>query len=244
MIGHDGGLAPAPADVDSMRIGMAERYGIVIDFAKYQIGQQVVLRNRELDNNRDFENTDVIMRFDVASDATDGSNNQVPPVLNPNDPAMALQESQAVRSRRMVFEREGGEWTINGRTWAEVIRSNFQATIADPGLNDVEIWTLENKSGGWFHPVHIHLVDFKILDRNGRPPFDYERGPKDVVYVGENEEVRVIARFGPERGKYMMHCHNLVHEDHDMMHQFQVGQGGPDPITTAPARNLPAPPLC
>jgi hypothetical protein len=24
-------------------------------------------------------------------------------------------------------------------------------------------------------------------------------------------------------GKYMVHCHNLVHEDHDMMHQFSVG---------------------
>ena len=21
----------------------------------------------------------------------------------------------------------------------------------------------------------------------------------------------------------MMHCHNLLHEDHDMMHQFSVG---------------------
>jgi hypothetical protein len=41
----------------------------------------------------------------------------------------------------------------------------------------------------------------------------------------------------------MMHCHNIVHEDHDMMTQFQVGQGGYDPITTAPAKPLPAPKL-
>jgi hypothetical protein len=71
--------------------------------------------------------------------------------------------------------------------------------------------------------VHIHLVDFKILDRNGKAPEPYERGPKDVVYVGENETVRVIMRFEHQNGKYMMHCHNLVHEDHDMMTQFQVG---------------------
>ena len=93
---------------------------------------QVVLRNRELDNNRDFENTDVIMRFDVVSDATDSSNNQVPPVLNPNDPAMALQESQAVRSRRMEFERGGGEWTINDQTWADVERSGFSGRSRIP----------------------------------------------------------------------------------------------------------------
>jgi hypothetical protein len=39
----------------------------------------------------------------------------------------------------------------------------------------------------------------------------------------------------------MFHCHNLVHEDHDMMVQFEVGTGGHDPITTDPARNGPAP---
>ena len=50
-------------------------------------------------------------------------------------------------------------------------------------------------------------------------------------------------KFGPNLGRYMMHCHNLVHEDHDMMVQFEVGTGGPDPIHAAPARNLPAPPL-
>ena len=54
---------------------------------------------------------------------------------------------------------------------------------------------VRNSSGGWFHPVHAHLVDFKILDRNGKPPFPYELGSKDVVYVGENETVRVLIKF-------------------------------------------------
>jgi FtsP/CotA-like multicopper oxidase with cupredoxin domain len=72
--------------------------------------------------------------------------------------------------------------------------------------------------------VHIHLIDFQILSRNGRAPFAYERGPKDVVYVGEGETVEVLMRFGPHRGRYMVHCHNLPHEDHDMMTQFRVGR--------------------
>ncbi|MGB3633111.1 MAG: multicopper oxidase domain-containing protein, partial [Rubrobacteraceae bacterium] len=99
-------------------------------------------------------------------------------------------------------------------------------------------WELENRSGGWFHPVHIHLIDFKILDRNGQPPEPYELGPKDVAYVGENEKVRVLMKFGPHKGRYMVHCHNLVHEDHDMMHQFEVGTGGDDPITSDPAKPI------
>ena len=44
-----------------------------------------------------------------------------------------------------------------------------------------------------------------------------------MAYVGEGETVRVVAKFGPHEGKYMIHCHNLVHEDHDMMTQYRVG---------------------
>ena len=97
--------------------------------------------------------------------------------------------------------------------------------------------------------MHVHLIEFKILDRNGKPPFAWELGPKDTVYVGEGDTIRFVARFGPHRGRYMMHCHNLVHEDHDMMGQFGVGwKPGDadinDPITAAPAEvdNLPMPP--
>lgn len=154
----------------------------------------------------------------------------MPEVLNPQNATMNLQESQAARTRDFVLEHEGGQWTINRRIWDP----NLQ--VANPGLNDVEIWRFTNDSGGWFHPMHAHLIDFKILDRNGRPPFPYELGPKDTAYVGENETVRVIARFGPQEGKYMLHCHNTVHEDHDMMVAFEVGTGGPDPVTTDPAK--------
>jgi spore coat protein A len=238
VIGTDAGLMPVPQQVASVRQGMAERYEVVIDFANYKIGQRIVLRNDNPDNNEDFATTGVIMAFDVAFEARDTSNNSVPDVLNPDDPTMALTPTASTKTRLMEFKRDGGEWTINGKTWADVINSGFRFIEANPGLDDVEIWALKNDSGGWFHPVHIHLVDFKILDRNGRPPFAYERGPKDVAYVGEGDTVRVIARFGPQVGKYMMHCHNLTHEDHDMMVQFEVGTGGHDPIATAPAQPL------
>jgi FtsP/CotA-like multicopper oxidase with cupredoxin domain len=121
--------------------------------------------------------------------------------------------------------------------------SEYNLLVADPKLGATEIWELENSSGGWFHPLHIHLVDFKILDRNGQPPFDFERGPKDVAYLGESDVVRVIVKFGPHRGRYMVHCHNLVHEDHDMMTQFAVGwrPGARDPNDPmgSPARRIP-----
>jgi spore coat protein A, manganese oxidase len=239
VVSNDGGLMPVPQQTGSFRIGMAERYGVVIDFAKYKVGDKVVLENLDLPNNPDFNSTREIMRFDVSSQPATLANNSVPSILNlgthPYNP-MNLTEADAVVTRDWRFERTGGQWTINGRTW-DANRSDAKIK-----LNDVEIWRFTNGSGGWFHPVHVHLIDFKILDRNGRPPYPYELGPKDVVYVGEGETVRVIARFGPRTGKYMMHCHNLVHEDHDMMTHFEVGDEGFDPMT-APAAPLPAPPL-
>jgi spore coat protein A len=228
VIGTDGGLMPHPMPVAHLKTGMAERYEVVIDFSKYQIGQRVVMHNTSPKNNIDYETTSNVMAFDVVADASDTRNDEVPYDLNPNMNVMGLTEADSMRTRHFDFERKNGNWTINGTTWDDVVNSNYREVLANPGLGDVEIWELENHSGGWFHPIHIHLVDFKVLDRNGRPPFDYEKGPKDVVYVGENELVRVIMRFEHQQGRYMMHCHNLVHEDHDMMGQFLVGEDDVD----------------
>jgi spore coat protein A, manganese oxidase len=243
VIGTDGGLMAHPQEISSFRLGNAERYEVVIDFSAYRPGQRVVLRNLQPPNNIEYDATDVVMAFTVGNTVTSRANNEIPAELNPESSVMQLTEAEAVRTRHMDFGRSSGEWTINGTTWADVVNSDYELCLANPDFEDVEIWELQNESGGWFHPVHIHLVDFKILDRNGRPPLPYELGPKDTVYVGEGEKVRVLMRFEHQRGKYMIHCHNLVHEDHDMMGQFRVGGGGDDPLDADPCRDMPARPL-
>jgi FtsP/CotA-like multicopper oxidase with cupredoxin domain len=238
VIATDGGFMPSPQPVSSFRQGMAERYEIVIDFAKYPAGRRVVLLNSSPPNNINYANTNKVMAFDVVGDDFDPTDNAVPDALNPGNPVMALTESQAVQKRRIDLVRKDGNWTINGHTWDDVVRSKFSLTEADPKNGDVEVWEIRNSSGGWFHPVHIHLIDFKVLDRNGKPPMPHELGPKDVVYVGENEVVRVLARF-EGRGKYMIHCHNLVHEDHDMMSQFEVRDDNESDPLGDPCKSLP-----
>jgi FtsP/CotA-like multicopper oxidase with cupredoxin domain len=236
---------PRTQQVTSFRQGSAERYEVVIDFAKYKIGQRIVLKNLGVKNIVNYPTTGNVMAFDVTSNSTDPTNNTVPAVLYPAESAMMLTEAMATKTRRFEFIRSHGHWTINGKDWQDVIDSGFQMVLADPNLNDVEIWEFVNDSGGWWHPVHIHLVDFKILDRNGKPPSPWELGGKDVVFVGENETVRLVMKFGPHTGRYMIHCHNLVHEDHDMMSQFRVDppHDYDDPIYADAARWLPAGPL-
>ena len=249
VVGTDAGLTAAPQPVTSLLHGNAERYEVIIDFAKYKMGRRVILRNLSPKNNLDYTHTDKVMAFDVVAKASTTSKNSIPSVLNPSNHIMGLTETAAIPTRTMALVRQGGEWTINGDTWADVEASAYARSLANPALNSVEIWEIHNDSGGWHHPLHIHLIDFKILDRefdrNGIrvPARPHERGPKDVVYVGENERVRVITQFGPHAGRYMIHCHNLVHEDHDMMGQFTVGESGYDPITTAPAQPGPVPEL-
>ncbi|MBJ7453291.1 MAG: multicopper oxidase domain-containing protein, partial [Blastococcus sp.] len=258
VVATDGGAMPAPVEVSTLPAVMAERYEVVVDFSAFPAGQRVELRNLGVENAIDYDHTNKVMAFQVVDSAPlrEATITMPPmaPVVPAEKPLMDLTAADAVRRRAFRFRRHDGLWTIDQKTWADVERSGFVDVLADPEPGDVEVWEFQNNSGGWFHPIHTHLVDFKILDRNGRPPRPHERGPKDVVYLGENENVRIIARFGgalgvdgagqPIRrsGRYMIHCHNTSHEDHDMMHQFRVGENTPanDPFS-APARDLPAP---
>jgi FtsP/CotA-like multicopper oxidase with cupredoxin domain len=224
MIGTDAGLLPAPVQVSSFRHGMAERYDVVIDFSRFTVGTKITLLNTAADGDMRQ-----VMQFVV--DGPEVASRPVPARLND---VMFPQESAVVQTRHFKFDRSNSLWTINGIPWDGVV-------AAKPKVGTTEKWVLETNSGGWFHPVHIHLVDFQILRRNGGPVFPYEQGWKDVAYVGANETVEVLMTFHepevidpahPTLGKFVMHCHNLVHEDHDMMNQFEIQPGAAPTNTT------------
>ncbi|GAA4886903.1 multicopper oxidase family protein [Serinicoccus chungangensis] len=234
MVATDGGLMPTTRSVTTWRHAPAERYEFLVDFSRYAPGTQVNLLNSSNPKNVDFDHTGKIMAFQVVDDPVDTSDptwRTIPTSLVGSE-AMSLTPSQSVKTRYLELKKSDvtNVWNINGTTWQDVIASGYTKVLADPGLHSVEMWDLHTSSGGWFHPLHIHLVDFQIVSRNGKAPFAWERGPKDVVYVGPDEKVRVLMRFERE-GRYMVHCHNLPHEDHDMMGQFRVGlsAGAPDP---------------
>lgn len=61
----------------------------------------------------------------------------------------------------------------------------------------------------YYSAVHIHLIDFQIISRTGGrnaiQPYEAV-ALKDVVLLGTNEKVRVLARYAPWDGVYMFHC--------------------------------------
>lgn len=236
VIGSDGGLLGEPVEVKTpyqvLEIGMAERYEVMIDFARYPVGSSIYLKNIGFTGSIDTDDRiHTLMRFDVVREEPDDS--QLPDTLRPVE---RLSPENAVRTRNFRFARNFNRWVINNHEW----NPNF--VMANPEPGDVEIWELVNPGSGWFHPIHIHLIDMQMLSRNGLSPRPYERGWKDVFHVGEFETVRIIGKFGTRdgayiNGKFMMHCHNLVHEDHSMMTIFEVGMGGSDPMS-APAQPI------
>ncbi|KAK8022708.1 bilirubin oxidase [Apiospora rasikravindrae] len=221
VIASDAGLLAAPVPVSDMYVAMAERYEIVFDFSAYA-GESLELRNLNkvggIGTDDDYAHTNQVMRFVVGADPVP-DNSTVPARLRD----VPFPPSSTGIDHHFRFHRSQGEWRINGVGFADV----ENRVLAHVPRGTVELWELENASGGWSHPIHVHLVDFRVLDRYGdeanRGVMPYEsQGLKDVVWLGRHETVLVEAHYRPWDGVYMFHCHNLIHEDHDMMAAFNV----------------------
>jgi spore coat protein A len=65
------------------------------------------------------------------------------------------------------------------------------------------------------------LVHFRILNHGGRPGV-FDSGWKDTIDLAPGEGASILVRFEGYRGRYVLHCHNLEHEDMRMMANFEV----------------------
>ncbi|MBI3777200.1 MAG: multicopper oxidase domain-containing protein, partial [Gammaproteobacteria bacterium] len=95
-----------------------------------------------------------------------------------------------------------------------------------PALNATETWAVNNFTND-AHPVHVHLVKFRVLDRAPigaapRAAEPSEQGWKDTVIAYPGEVTRLQAAFDIP-GLYLWHCHIAEHEDNEMMIPFCVG---------------------
>lgn len=222
-IATDGGLLEAPVTRNHMVLAPAERAEIVVDLSKdtkpitlmsYAVHEEnSVLRFMRtiLGAQRD-EN----QQYKILELRPQPTNDQVRPLPAKLNTIERIDPSQAVTTRKLLLDP--GSQTINGK---QMDHSRIDQLVY---AGDTEIWEIQNLSGV-FHPIHIHGVQFQILDRGGRPPADYEQGWKDTVRVSNGETVRVIMRM-PEYADphlpYMFHCHILEHEDMGMMGQYIV----------------------
>jgi len=107
--------------------------------------------------------------------------------------------------------------TINGRQF------DMERVDERIPLGQTEIWTLINESA-LPHPVHIHAGQFQVLSRDGGRGrvMPWEAGLKDTVLLFPGERVELAVGFDDHPGVFLLHCHNLEHEDMGMMLNFEV----------------------
>lgn len=201
-IGSDGGLLDAPRRHDALEIAPAERLDVVVDFSRYRPGTRVRLVNRFGDGG-----TAQVMRFDVGA-GSPRDDSSVPEKLSE---VARLDPGRATVTRDFHFRGSSAGWTINGKEYEP------GRALARPRLGRTEVWRFTTN---FHHPIHLHLDPFQVISRNNREIGAFDHGWKDTVDLRPAEAVEVVTRFTDYAGAFMLHCHNLEHEDMAMMGDF------------------------
>jgi FtsP/CotA-like multicopper oxidase with cupredoxin domain len=235
-IANEGGLLPGPIVRDSFELWPAKRKEFVIDFTRYQDGSPTkkgdviyLVDVMKMKTGRMWDSADPkyqvpVMKIVIGDDAPDDS--IVPARLRENQPL--VDNWQRLAGSAPTFELQRGssnadpetEWLINGQQFE-----------ADKPLISVEkdsgaVWRIRNGGGGWVHPMHLHMEEHTVLSRNGKPAPDLrhpdDTAKEDVVALDPSEDVLISRRFRTFTGPYVAHCHNLAHEDHNMMFGWEI----------------------
>jgi spore coat protein A len=246
-IGTDGGLLPVPLELRYLLMAPGERFDVVIDFSGYEGKFLSVINDAPAPYTMGGQFlAEEVMLFKVTKPLSSKDTSVVPDVLMPFEP---LNPTYATRERLLLVsekERPTDGYVITGllgnARWHEPITE-------DPKAGSTEIWSFVNITGD-VHPLHVHLVQFHVLNRQafdvptyqqtgkllfvGKPmaPESNERpARKDTVKSYPGYVTRIIMRFDLPHGApvtpgqelvYVWHCHILEHEDNEMMRPYKV----------------------
>ena len=236
-IASDGGLLESPAPMTRLLMATGERAEIVVDLSDGEEAILMTLDDNRLPGTSGGEHNILRLVPNMNHELVETNPAPLPQVLNvierwdesevdvirPLVLAGGVSDEADPTDLYIEMDHEdqanagGRSIPINGKVM-DMERIDEVVT-----LGDIEIWEIHNN--GAPHPIHIHDIQFLILDRNGVPPEPYESGWKDTVLVNNNETVRVITKFDTYANQeipYMFHCHILQHEDGGMMGQFIV----------------------
>lgn len=231
-IAAEAGLLPVAVERDDILLGPAERAEVIVDFTGME-GQRLVLAS-----GPGSASAQGAVPFYNGPTPAEFVEFRVGPV-DPDHPdtSSVIDHGQALRElphwaaglaaqpdRVWVFgvgvdEAGRAAWTINGRAF------DHDRVDARPELGASETWLLANTTQQT-HFIHIHDVDWVVLQRNGDPAPVHEQGLKETFRIDPGEVVLVGSTFTDHLGPYMMHCHMLEHEDHGMMNTWEVVEPG------------------
>jgi FtsP/CotA-like multicopper oxidase with cupredoxin domain len=231
IIATDGGLLSRTLrDQRKFLVANAQRIEFVFDFSRYPAGTELFLTDFlrqksgrgpggtfKRPDQVSADEANRIMKF-VVDGGPVADPSQVPDQLRPFQPVPQAKLDAAER-HRFEFERRHGRWAINGQFF------NAEKALVTVARGRPQIWTLKNGGGGWWHPIHIHISNMHVLERNGKQPGPLERdgiAKRDTVLLGPGDEVKIFIEFLDFTGLTVFHCHNLQHEDMFMMGRLDI----------------------
>jgi|tagenome__1003787_1003787.scaffolds.fasta_scaffold20983076_2 FtsP/CotA-like multicopper oxidase with cupredoxin domain len=229
-IASEGGLLPNIQRKDDIEIWPAKRREAIVDFSTAPSGAVYYLTNtaQMLDGRKMNQPGDIgfdpnyavpMMRIVIDGPAVD---NSVLPGLKTVLRAPTPFDPAAPKVRDFTLQRGGlgGEtqWLINGAQF------DPQVPLATPFIGAAEAWGINNGGGGWTHPMHLHMEEHHVISRTtaGLAVNADDTGKEDVVALQPSENTVIFRRFRTFVGNYVAHCHNLAHEDHNMMFGWTI----------------------
>ena len=234
-ISTDGNLMEKPVEVTAARFSPAERVDIIVDFTA-AAGKTFYLENRLQQQDGSGPLGDIVVEagqgqkiLKIVVDGPAVADNSVDPALIRQFYGFPNVTDAPRIVRTFKFDRSNAMWVVNGRLAGGC--DDVSAIRFAIKRNSIEKWVFQNIKPGWQHPVHMHLESFQTLTINGKPPRNsgiIEHGRKDVLRLEDNVSAVVHFRFRDFTGKFPLHCHNILHEDHSMMVFGEINDTGDD----------------
>jgi FtsP/CotA-like multicopper oxidase with cupredoxin domain len=220
-----------------LQIHVAQRYDVIVDFTQVPLGSSIYLREAVAQNvgvatpdpAPGLPIGNVVMRFDVVSNPIIPDTPPIPSTLVELPP---IPDPDAFFEWR--FTLENGQFLINSLP--------FDPNRVDHVVlkGSAEEWHLRNNvlADIWGHPTHIHFEEGRVLERTTRPdpvnqpdlnvpvPLLPDEDPanarRDVYPLPGQHSVRMRMQFRDFVGRYLIHCHNMIHEDAFMMVRWDI----------------------
>jgi FtsP/CotA-like multicopper oxidase with cupredoxin domain len=193
-IGTDGGLLNTPIQVSTVTFAPGERADVIVDFAGKQ-GTSFILKNT--DSSHGASTVGEIMKINVSLplSGTDTSlNPSKGPNLRPNNPIVQLSptvtSSTPTRNLTLEKDRSSDGFLLNGLKFDDPVTEK-------PRVGATEVWQIDNKTGDT-HPIHLHLVQFQLLNSGSGSSDPNASGWKDTINVDSWRSVNVVVRWAPQ----------------------------------------------
>jgi spore coat protein A, manganese oxidase len=162
-IGTDGGYLAKPVELTSLLMAPGERADILIDFSSMDAGTSVLLLNDAPSPfpkgvSPDPDTTGQIMRFSIPRQNTKtAASLPLPNLLNTIPKFGEAKLTRTLTLVKVISENGPAAVLLNGQKWSSPISEL-------PKAGDIEVWEIVNLTDD-AHPIHLHLVQFQILNR-------------------------------------------------------------------------------